>query len=77
MAETKQQDITAELPGGYKWGIARSSRHRIRPPMHLVYPGGGPQMVCSGGRALVERSGGRYCTACMAWLREYWNEDQD
>lgn len=72
MAAIKER--ARELPGGYDWGIAKASRHRVKPPMHLVYPGGAAQMVCSGGPALVENSGGHYCRECLAWLDEYDDE---
>lgn len=61
-------------PDGYRWGIARASRYRGRPPQHLIGPD--VQMVCTGGLGLFAQGHvSKHCTACVAWARRWWAED--
>lgn len=58
------------LPGNYRWGYARASRHQaaFRPvPCHVVVDDG--QMLCSGGLALYGNGGGAPCPKCVALVR--------
>lgn len=63
------------LPGSYRWGYARRSRHQAAfQPVRCHVVLDDVQMLCTGGLALYGNGGGDPCPKCVALVRDQMSE---